>query len=57
VRHCTWCGDETAPVEYNPAPVDPDEPWFCSSECEEKFQEAEDAAQAYESASWPAPAL
>ena len=34
---CTYCGEMYFPVEYRPAPPDPDEPHFCSDECEESY--------------------
>ena len=34
---CTQCGDEFAPVEGNDPPQDPDEPRFCSSQCEDDW--------------------
>jgi hypothetical protein len=52
---CTNCADEFGPVEFNPAPVDPDEPRFCSVECEEAFNAALEAEEAYWSAGAPAP--
>lgn len=55
ITYCTRCGDGFAPVEYAPAPVDPDEPRFCSTDCEERFYAALDAEQAYREAGIPAP--
>jgi len=52
---CTWCGDGFAPVEHHPVAFDPDEPRFCSDECEEAWTAAEDAAEAYGAAGDPAP--
>jgi hypothetical protein len=52
---CSTCGDEFSPVEYAPAPQDPDEPRFCSDECENLYAAAEDAAEAYEASGYPAP--
>lgn len=34
---CTECGDEFTPIEGNAAPIDPDEPRFCSEQCAEAF--------------------
>lgn len=51
---CTRCGDEFAPIEGSPVPLDPDEPRFCSSDCEEAWTAAEDAAEAYGAAGDPA---
>lgn len=44
---CTWCGDEFTPVEYAPAPVDPDEPRFCSNLCEDAHAESVELDQVY----------
>ena len=52
---CTGCGDEFAPIEGVTVPQDPDEPRFCSTDCEESWMAAEDAAEAYEGAGYPAP--
>lgn len=52
---CTECGDEYEPVEYNPAPQDPDEPRFCSDDCEVKWLEAVEAEREYRSAGDAAP--
>lgn len=52
---CTWCGDEFAPVEYVTVPQDPDEPRFCSEECEDLFHRAEDGRAAYDEAGTGAP--
>ncbi len=54
---CSSCGDEFDPVEYTTVPVDPDEPRFCSDECEDRWTAAEDAEQAYRAAAYPAPAF
>lgn len=54
-RWCVQCDEEYSPVEYAAQPVDADEPVFCSTECEEEFQAAEDASEAYNSAGYPAP--
>lgn len=40
---CTQCGDEFAPVEGSPAPLDPDEPRFCSDGCEEAYNDSDSA--------------
>ena len=37
-RWCAECGDQFDPVEYRIP--DPDEPAFCSSECEDDYYEA-----------------
>lgn len=55
MTRCSVCGDEFAPVEYRPAPLDPDEPRFCSDEHESLYTAAEDATEAYEAARYPAP--
>lgn len=52
---CTCCENEYDPVEYASVPVDPDEPRFCSDDCQDAWWAAEDAAEAYESAGYPAP--
>lgn len=52
---CTWCRDEFDPVEYNPAPIDPDEPRFCSDGCEMKWWDALSAEEAYEQSGMAAP--
>ncbi len=43
---CWNCDDEYEPVEYAPAPLDPDEPRFCSSECEERWTGTPEAREA-----------
>jgi hypothetical protein len=40
--YCTNCGDQYDPTEYAPAPVDPDEPRFCSDDCEDEAIEQEE---------------
>lgn len=55
IARCTECGDEYDPVEYVTVPVDPDEPQFCSDRCEDRWTAAEDAAEAYGAAGYPAP--
>lgn len=40
--YCARCGDEYDPVEYRPAPVDPDEPRFCSDDCQERYEEMDE---------------
>lgn len=47
---CTQCLDEFTPIEGNAAPVDPDEPVFCSEQCREWFTAEEDALTAYHEA-------
>lgn len=52
--YCTHCGDGFDPVEYNPSPADPDEPRFCSDDCDRAYWEAVDFREAYDSAGDPA---
>lgn len=52
---CWWCADEYDPIEGVSVPLDPDEPRFCSDGCEARWKAAEDAAEAYEAAGYPAP--
>jgi hypothetical protein len=40
IQVCTVCSEEYVCVEYRPAPVDPDEPRFCSSLCEDAYWDA-----------------
>lgn len=47
---CTHCTDEFSPIEGNAAPVDPDEPRFCSESCREAFAAEEAALTAYDEA-------
>ncbi len=42
---CGFCGDEFAPVEYNPGSFD--EVNYCSPDCEESAQEVDENAEAY----------
>lgn len=44
---CTQCLDEFTPIEGNAAPVDPDEPRFCSERCREWFEAQTAADTAY----------
>lgn len=39
---CTWCGDEFPVGPDQEVPVDPDEPRFCSTDCEESHSLAFD---------------
>jgi len=52
---CTECGEEYAPVEYNPAPLDPFTPRFCSDEHEQAWIDREEFTAIYWSAGDPAP--
>lgn len=47
ISYCTHCGDEFHPVEYRPASADPDEPRFCSDECEDESSSEDDMTDAY----------
>ena len=40
---CSWCGEEFAVGPDQEVPVDPDEPRFCSHDCEEQQALAESA--------------
>jgi len=39
---CTWCGEEFDVGPDQEVPVDPDEPRFCSHDCEESHSLAFD---------------
>lgn len=52
---CTGCGDSYDPVEYRPAPIDPDEPRFCSDGCEDSWADTEEFDQVYNEAGTGAP--
>lgn len=52
---CWYCTDGYNEVEYSATPQDPDEPQFCSDDCQERWTAAEDAAEAYDAARYPAP--
>jgi len=47
---CTWCGEQFAPAEYAPAPVDPGEPRFCSDACEEAYNDSAEFEDLYREA-------
>ena len=34
---CSWCKEEFDVAEYRPIPADPEDPRFCSDECEEAY--------------------
>lgn len=55
IARCSYCTDEYDPVEYTTIPVAPEEVQFCSDDCEERYQDAEEATEVYESAGDPAP--
>lgn len=55
ITHCTWCGDGFDPVEYVTVSLDPDEPRFCSDDCEEAYFTGLDLAEAYDEAGTGAP--
>jgi hypothetical protein len=57
IARCSCCTDEYDEVEYATTPQDADEPQFCSDDCEDLWWAAEDAAEAYGSAGYPAPAF
>ncbi len=44
IHFCSYCNDEYTPIEGADAPVDPDEPSFCSDDCGTRYWEAVDAA-------------
>lgn len=44
---CTQCGDGYDEVEYAPAPLDPDEPRFCSDSCDHKYWESVEFSDVY----------
>lgn len=46
---CTNCGDEFDVTEQAPIPLDPDEPRFCSDDCETRWTEAAEAEREYDS--------
>lgn len=52
---CTCCGDEFDALEGIALPVDPEEPRFCSTTCEERWWAAVDAEEAYGSTNGGAP--
>jgi hypothetical protein len=45
--YCTNCGDQYDPAEYAPAPVDPDEPRFCSDECGDRYNDSAEFEDLY----------
>lgn len=47
IARCSYCADEYDPVEYAEVPQDPDEVQFCSDDCEERYNTAELASEAY----------
>lgn len=55
MTRCTCCGDEFDPIEGVTAPQDPDEPRFCSTDCEERWWAAVDAEEAYDAGVGGAP--
>lgn len=48
IARCSYCADEYEPVEYRTVPQDPDEPRFCSDDCEVRYLEAEDASSEWD---------
>ena len=46
IVHCSYCCDQYDPVEYREV-VDPDEPHFCSSDCEEAYWASLEFASIY----------
>lgn len=55
IARCTYCTDEYDPVEYVTVPQDPDEPQFCSDDCEQRYWEAVEFEQVYNEAGSGAP--
>lgn len=55
IARCSYCCDEYDPVEYATVPQDPDEPRFCSDDCETGYWDCEEFTEIYRSAGTGAP--